>query len=54
MNAKLQGKKIAIVATDGFEEVELTEPRKALEAYSLRSDTFKVSDLTCRSCAPTR
>jgi hypothetical protein len=31
MNAKLQGKKIAIVATDGFEQVELTEPRKALE-----------------------
>jgi protease I len=32
MNAKLQGKKIAIVATDGFEQVELTEPKQALEA----------------------
>jgi protease I len=32
MNTKLQGKKIAIVATDGFEQVELTEPKKALEA----------------------
>jgi protease I len=32
MNEKLQGKKIAIVATDGFEQVELTEPKKALEA----------------------
>jgi protease I len=32
MSAKLQGKKIAIVATDGFEQVELTEPRKALQA----------------------
>ncbi len=32
MNAKLQGKKIAIVATDGFEQAELTEPKKALEA----------------------
>jgi protease I len=31
MNTKLQGKKIAIVATDGFEQVELTEPKKALE-----------------------
>jgi protease I len=31
MDAKLQGKKIAIVATDGFEQVELTEPKKALE-----------------------
>src|ERR1700684_1194160 len=31
MDRKLQGKKIAIVATDGFEQVELTEPKKALE-----------------------
>lgn len=29
--ASLIGKKIAILATDGFEQVELTEPRKALE-----------------------
>jgi len=28
---KLQGKKIAILATDGVEQVELTEPRKALD-----------------------
>jgi len=32
MNTKLQGKKIAIVVTDGFEQVELTEPKKALES----------------------
>ena len=31
MNQPLQGKKIAILATDGFEQVELTEPKKALE-----------------------
>jgi protease I len=31
MSSKLQGKKIAILATDGFEQVELTEPRKNLE-----------------------
>jgi protease I len=31
MSTKLQGKRIAIVATDGFEQVELTEPKKALE-----------------------
>ena len=31
MSGKLQGKKVAIVATDGFEQVELTEPKKALE-----------------------
>ena len=29
--AKLTGKRIAIVVTDGFEQVELTEPKKALE-----------------------
>jgi protease I len=31
MAGNLQGKKIAILATDGFEQVELTEPKKALE-----------------------
>jgi protease I len=31
MNDSLQGRKIAILATDGFEQVELTEPRKALQ-----------------------
>ena len=29
--SKLEGKKIAIVCTEGFEEVELTKPKKALE-----------------------
>src|SRR5271165_2460104 len=29
--ANLKGKKIAILATDGVEAVELTEPKKALE-----------------------
>jgi protease I len=28
----LQGKKVAVLATEGFEQVELLEPRKALEA----------------------
>ena len=32
MAESLKGKRIAIVATDGFEQVELLEPRKALEA----------------------
>jgi protease I len=31
MAQDLKGKKIAILATDGFEQVELTEPKKALE-----------------------
>jgi protease I len=31
MASNLSGKKIAFLATDGFEQVELTEPRKALD-----------------------
>src|SRR5947207_491975 len=31
MGAKLSGKKVAILAADGFEEVELTKPRKAID-----------------------
>ena len=31
MASELKGKKIAILATDGFEQAELTEPRKALD-----------------------
>jgi len=30
MEQKLQGKKVAILITDGFEQVELTEPQQAL------------------------
>jgi protease I len=30
-NGNLQGKKVAILATDGFEQSELLEPRKALD-----------------------
>lgn len=31
MANRLDGKKVAILVTDGFEQVELTEPKKALE-----------------------
>jgi len=34
---QLQGKKVAILATDGVERVELTEPRKALDAAGART-----------------
>jgi len=30
-NSKLNGKRVAILVDDGFEQVELTEPKKALE-----------------------
>lgn len=41
MSNELEGKKIAILATDGFEEVELTEPRKALDEAG--AETYIVS-----------
>jgi len=31
MEKNLQGQRVAILATDGFEQVELTEPKKSLE-----------------------
>jgi hypothetical protein len=31
MNDTLHGLKVAILVTDGFEECELTEPRRALD-----------------------
>ena len=40
-NQSLAGKKVAILVADGFEQVELTEPRKALEAAGAK--TFVVS-----------
>jgi protease I len=38
MAGKLDGKTIAILATDGVEQVELSEPRKALEQEGARTE----------------
>src|ERR1700685_3920092 len=38
MTNKLNGKRIAILATDGVEQVELTEPRKALDAAGAKTE----------------
>jgi len=38
MAAELYGKKVAIVVADGFEEAEMTEPRKALEDAGAGTD----------------
>ncbi|HTW67090.1 MAG TPA: type 1 glutamine amidotransferase domain-containing protein [Bryobacteraceae bacterium] len=38
MQNKLAGKRIAILVADGFEQVEMTEPRKALENAGARTD----------------
>lgn len=37
---KLQGVRIAVVATDGYEQSELTEPKKRLEAAGARVDVI--------------
>jgi len=37
-NNKLDGVKVAILVTDGFEQVELTEPRKALDQAGADTD----------------
>jgi protease I len=37
MAAQLQGKRVAILATDGVERVELTEPKKALDDAGART-----------------
>lgn len=41
---KLRGKKIAILATDGFEESELFEPKKALEDAGAEVDVIAPKD----------
>lgn len=38
MERKLAGKKVAILVADGFEQVELTEPRKALEEAGAKTE----------------
>jgi protease I len=42
MDQKLNGKRIAILATDGFEQVELTEPKKNLEKAGAKVTVLSV------------
>jgi protease I len=42
MAQKLSGKRVAIVATDGFEQAELTEPMKALQEAGARTEIVSV------------
>lgn len=44
MAGKLHGKKIAILATDGFEQSELTEPKKALEQAGAKVEVISPHD----------
>jgi protease I len=41
---KLDNKKIAILATDGVEQVELEEPRKAIEAEGATTELLSLED----------
>ena len=43
MSAELSGRRIAIIATDGFEEAELTEPRKAVTEAGATADVVSIS-----------
>jgi protease I len=44
MAGRLDGKRIAIIATDGVEEVELTQPREAVTAEGARVDVVSVDE----------
>lgn len=42
MEKQLQGKRIAILATDGFEQSELMEPKKGLEASGAKVTVLSI------------
>jgi protease I len=44
MSGELKGRKIAILATDGFEQVELTDPKKNVEAAGAITEVLSVKD----------
>src|SRR5437667_3011838 len=44
MNQSLYGKRVAILVENGFEQVEMTEPRKALDEAGARTDLVSPLD----------
>ncbi len=44
MSEKLKGKRVAILATDGVEQVELLEPKKALEEAGAKTEVVSPKD----------
>jgi len=38
MSMEMKGKRVAILVADGFEQVEMTEPRKALEEAGAKTE----------------
>ena len=52
-NEELSGRRVAILVADGFELVEMTEPRRALEEAGAETDLISPSDGTVRAWAET-
>jgi serine/threonine protein phosphatase PrpC len=53
VNKNLANKKVAILATDGFEDVELTEPKQALEVIEeIAEGKHKLQDAEMRDRRP--
>jgi len=50
----LKGLKIALLVTDGFEEVEMTEPRKALDEAGARTQIVSPKEVRVKSWAFTK
>jgi protease I len=44
MAQELSGRKVALLVTDGFEQVEMTEPRKALDAAGAKTSIVSIKD----------
>lgn len=44
MGKRLEGKKVAILVADGFEQIELTEPKKALEEAGAITEIVSPAD----------
>lgn len=45
---RLAGKRVALLATDGFEQIELTGPKQALEAAGARAELLSAASGTVR------
>ncbi len=44
MAQELSGRKVALLVTDGFEQVEMTEPRQALDAAGAKTSIVSLKD----------
>src|SRR5947208_16084693 len=49
MEHNLQGKRVAILVADGFEQVELTEPREALEDAGAETEVISPCEKRVKS-----